>query len=253
MRQRAFSLVEILVSIGIVAVLVVCINAAAQKAFVSSSLAISANNIRQLAAGSAAYLAENNYTFWPYVSAGEHPRDVVWWYGYETGESRYSAEGTRWFDASAGHLGAYVPGGLRADPSFKLGGKAFKPKYKSGFIGVGYNVLLGAGNLGNGTCAKYWDLPEPGKIVVFATSAQINTFQRPASASNPMLEEYYAVDDTYRTVHFRHRGFAMVAFANGSADFLPMDESTRDNLAPKANVGRFAPVGSTKYLLPDDL
>jgi len=27
-----------------------------------------------------------------------------------------------------------------------------------------------------------------------------------------------------------------------------MDEGTRDNRAPKADIGRFAPVGSTKYL-----
>jgi len=42
----------------------------------------------------------------------------------------------------------------------------------------------------------------------------------------------------------------MVAYADGFAGFLPMDESTRDNRAPKANVGPFAPVGSAKYLKP---
>jgi prepilin-type processing-associated H-X9-DG protein len=65
-----------------------------------------------------------------------------------------------------------------------------------------------------------------------------------------MLEEFYLLDDKEVTVHFRHNGLAMVAFADGSAGFLPMDESTRDPRAPKANVGRFAPVGSTQYLKP---
>ncbi len=50
------------------------------------------------------------------------------------------------------------------------------------------------------------------------------------------------------TVHFRHHGNAMVAYANGSAGFLPMDESTRDKRLPNANVGRFAPVGSKDHL-----
>ena len=65
-----------------------------------------------------------------------------------------------------------------------------------------------------------------------------------------MIKEFYGFDQNEVTVHFRHAGFAMVAFANGSAGLLEMDESTRDRRAPKANVGRFAPVGSTKYLRP---
>ena len=104
--------------------------------------------------------------------------------------------------------------------------------------------------MGLGEPSSYWSLANPSKIVVFATSAQINTFQRPASPRNPMLEEFYLLDDREITVHFRHNGQAMVAFADGSVGFLPIDESTRDPRAPQANVGRFAPVGSSKYLLP---
>jgi hypothetical protein len=40
----------------------------------------------------------------------------------------------------------------------------------------------------------------------------------------------------------------MVSYASGSVGFLPMDESTRDSRMPEAGVGRFAPVGSFKYL-----
>ena len=63
-----------------------------------------------------------------------------------------------------------------------------------------------------------------------------------------MLEEFYGVDAKEVTVHFRNNGKAMVSFASGNAGFLDMDESTRDPRMPKANVGRFAPVGSTTYL-----
>jgi prepilin-type processing-associated H-X9-DG protein len=52
------------------------------------------------------------------------------------------------------------------------------------------------------------------------------------------------------SVHFRHGGSAMVGFADGSAGFLPMEKSTLDSRAPQAAIGRFAPKGSTKYLLP---
>jgi hypothetical protein len=40
----------------------------------------------------------------------------------------------------------------------------------------------------------------------------------------------------------------MVAFANGSAGFLPMHTGSGDKRAPDAKVGRFAPKGSFKYL-----
>jgi len=251
MRRRAFSLIELLITIAIVAVLGVCLSAAARQALFSSSLASSAGNIRQLAAGSAAYLAENNYTFWSYRSTDSDRPGVVWWFGYEPKSSLAKAEGERFVDPAAGPLGEYVPGGFRPDPSFRNGGNAFKPKYRFGYIGTGYNVLLGGGWLGIAERKKYWDLPSPGEIVVFATSAQVNNFQKPASAKNPMLEEFYGLDGSEVTVHFRHHGNAMVAFASGSAGFLPIDPSTLDTRAPKANVGRFAPKGSTKYLLPE--
>jgi prepilin-type processing-associated H-X9-DG protein len=228
MRRGGFSLVELVSALGITAVLAVLIASASLMAYRKSSLAISANNLRQLAIGASSYLSENNYVFWKYRSAdpGGEP-GVRWWFGFEPLASFSRPEGQRIF-----------------------GGKAFKPKYQFGYIGVGYNALLGGGAMGLGESLSYWSLGRPSKIVVFATSAQINTFQRPATPRNPMLEEFYLLDDRETTVHFRHSGQAMVAFADGSAGFLPMDESTRDNRAPQANVGRFAPVGSAKHLLP---
>lgn len=243
-RRRAFSLIELLVATSITAVLAVLLAGAGWSVYKNSSLAVSANNIRQLSAGGAAYLADNNYVFWKYLedhgSAG-----AVWWFGYETYKSRYNTpEGQRSFDPTGGPLGGYVPAGLRPDPSFTLTGRAFKPKYKNGYIGIGYNTLLAGPN------ASYWSLPKPGEIVVFATSAQVNTFQPPASSKNPMLEEFYGLSMNDVTVHFRHGGYAMAGFADGSAGFLPMDKSTLDDRAPKAAIGRFAPKGSDLHLRP---
>jgi len=163
-------------------------------------------------------------------------------------------EGQRSFDPAQSPLAGYVPAGIRPDPSFQLGGNAFKPKYQFGYIGIGYNVLLGGGWLGAAPCLTDWSLSNPSKVVVFATSAQVNNFQKPASSKNPMIEEFYGFDaggapfNNPASVHFRHHGYAMVAYADGSAGFLPMDETTRDNRLPTANIGRFAPIGSTNYL-----
>lgn len=246
--RRAFSLVEVLVCTGILAVLAVLAVPAASRIYESSSLAVSAANIRQLAAGAAGYLADNQYTYWKYVDLKPEEPGSLWWFGFEPSASAGLPEGQRSLDVSKGPLGGYLPAASRPDPSFALGGRAFKPKYQNGYLGVGYNVLLGGGWIGTGPLVKYWDLADPSRVVVFATSAQVNTFQAPASARNPMLEEFYGLDKQYATVHFRHHGQAMVAFANGSAGLLPMDESTRDLRMPRANVGRFAPKGDATYL-----
>ncbi len=248
-RTRGFSLVELIVTVGIVATLAAVLGATGWKAYERSSLAISASNIRQLSVGAAAYLGENNNVFWPYCAAGPEPRGVTWWFGYEPPGSSSLPEGRRIVRPEGGPLGGYVPMSIRPDPGLKLSGRAFKPKYKFGYIGIGYNVLLGGNWSGLEPRINALTLEKPGEIVVFTTSAQVNTFQSPASASNPMLEEFYGIDQREVTVHGRNAGYAMVGFANGSAGFLPLDPATIDSRAPKAQVGRFAPIGSTKYLL----
>ncbi len=267
-QRNGFSLIELLVSVSVVGVLSTLAFAASRKAYVASSLAASANNLRQLAAGAAAYLGDNNFQYWKYVEAVNTPqqmeqagvseRGVRWWFGFEPQSSSSAGEGNRIFDPSKGPLGGYVPAGMSPDPSFALCGKPMKPKYKFGYIGVGYNVLLATSNggsmsgwTGTGTPQNHLSLPNPGQVVVFATSAQVNTFQSPASARNPMVEEFYGIDDYNTTVHFRHNNKAMVVFANGSAGWIEMDETTRDLRDFDANIGRFAPRGSKKYLAPE--
>jgi len=252
-REKGFTLVELLATVVIVATLAAVTFVGGRNVYASTSLAISANNIRQMAAGGLNYLAENNYVYWPYRQPTPGG-GVTWWFGAEPVESMGRPEGQRDFDPSMGPLGAYVPKGFKPDPSFSLGGNAFKPKFRNGYIGAGYNVLLGGGIFGASTRLSHWQLSDPARVVVFSTSAQVNDFQSPASADKPMLEEFYAVDEgkggqsKYPNIHFRHNGKAMVSFASGNAGFLEMDESTRDKRMPKANVGRFAPAGSTLYL-----
>ena len=244
-----FSLVELVVSMTIVCVLATVVFVAAKQAYASSSLAVSANNIRQLAVGGMAYLGDNNYTFWPYrTNDVANGAGMTRWFGFESSASLGAPEGQRNFDPTKGPLANYVAKAFRPDPSFALGGKAFKPKYRNGYIGIGYNTLLGGGFLGTNELKRQTALSNPEQVVVFFTSAQINIFQSPASARNPMLEEFDGIDEREVTAHFRHGGKAMVSFASGNAGFLPMDESTRNMRSPKANIGRFAPHGSKRFL-----
>ncbi|MFY8215403.1 MAG: hypothetical protein ACOVMP_02235 [Chthoniobacterales bacterium] len=243
--HAAFTVIEVTVAVFLVLLLTTLIAQAGWKVYESSSLAVSANNIRQLSAGAAHYLTENDYQYWKFRV--DEPDGTRFWFGFESSESLARPEGKRTFDPDRGALAGYVPSALRPDPSFALQGGAFKPKYAAGYLAIGYNGVLGGG-FGKKAPKSYWELSQPSRVVVFATSAQVNTFQRPASPTKPMIEEFYLIDERERTVHFRHGDQAMVAFADGSCGFLPMEPSTRDKRFKKSLIGRFAPVGSTKYL-----
>ena len=250
-NRNAFTLIELLATIGILTVLCSVAAPAVWGAYKTSSLAVSANNIRQLAVGGAAYLSDNNYRFWPYLTRTESGDDV-YWFGLEPAGQKGRPEGERVIDMQAGSLGGYMPRTMVPDPSFGFTGKPFKPKYKFGYIGVAYNVHLAGEKNGKASWLtvpagpqplSYWDIKKPAETVVFATSAQIYPFSNDA-----LIEEFYGIDQKEVTVHFRHNGQAMVSFADGSCGFLPMDPSTLDTRAPDAMIGRFAPKGSTNYL-----
>lgn len=245
MRPRGFTLLEMAVATALAFLLIAVAVPAARGVYKMSSLAVSAANIRQLAAGAAIYLGENNYRFWPYRAAGEvnGAKGTVWWFGFESSKSLTLPDGERTIDMQNGALGPYLPANMAPDSSFRLAGKPFKPKYRHGYIGVGYNIVLAGpkGWTSGGTPLRYWNLEKPGKTVVFATSAQINTFQKPASPSNPMIEEFYGFDDNtgmIPSVHFRHNGQAMVGYADGSTALVPIDPAQMDKRAPDAMIGR---------------
>ncbi len=236
---------EVLATLAIIITLGIVTTQVGRQVYARSSLAVSAGNIRALAAGAASYLAENNHHFWKFRENTES--GTIWWWGFESFASQSRGEGDRSFDPSGGPLAEFIPAGTRPDPSFALSGSAFKPKFRSGYIGVGYNVLLGGGWAGTRSRpfvpTTYWNLSDPSRVVVFATSAQVYPFSK-----TPKIEEFYGIDQRETTVHFRHNGLAMVAFASGSSGFLPLDESTLDKRLPEAKIGRFAPVGSKLHL-----
>ena len=75
-------------------------------------------------------------------------------------------------------------------------------------------------------------------VVLFADAAQVNTFQPPATPENPLLEEFYYVNATEPTTHFRHAGKAGAAFMDGHVDQLPPDGSAPDERLPGEVIGR---------------
>ena len=246
MKRAAFTLVELLVVVAVVAVLAAVVLPVYSAARAASSRAVGAHSLHVLAAAGTLYLNDNNHQFWAY---SQFPVDggTQWWFGWESNASRFGTpEGQRTLDLTRGPLGPYAiaAGGVKTDPAFLAYSPRLKPKYKDGNYGYGYNTLLAGRNV--------LGFSHPGDVVMFGTCAQVNTFQAPASGTSPMVEEFYEINDQETTVHFRAGGKAMVVCLDGGMRELEMDPSTRDLRIPAADIGRFAPLGSKKYLADED-
>ena len=247
MKTRAFTLVELLVVIAIVALLSVLAVQAYGPIRQSTWRAVSAQSLKQLAAAGAIYRSEHDGAFWKYRE--DRREGTVWWFGYESRASQSQREGERRIDATGGPLGAaYISGKVNTDPAFLAAKPRHKPKFKNGNYGYGYNSLLGGGPMGRAPLARDAVFDRPGEVVVFATCAQVNTFQPPASQDEPMIEEFYLINEREVTVHFRYGGYALAAMLDGSLRELPPDPSTLDSRMPEVKIGRFAPIGSRRYL-----
>ena len=237
--KRAFTLIELLVVIAIVAILLGILFPVLSAARVSSARVISVQSLSQLMTGGRLYLNDNNNTFWPYQQTTSN--GMQWWYGLESFQSMGLPEGQRFVDYSQGPLGPYVmtAGGVKTDPAFLQYSPRLKPKYKDGNYGYGYNTVLATDSTGKPRNAM--QVTSPAEMVVFATCAQVNTFQSPASPKNPMIEEFYMISDTEVTAHFRHGGNALAAFLDGSVRPLSMaadmQPGSQDMRIPSANIG----------------
>jgi len=247
-RRTAFTLTELIVAIAIIGVLMALLLPVLSSIQSSMWRGVCAHSLQQLSAAGAIYRTEHDGQFWRYREDRKEGTD--WWFGFEPIASRLQPEGSRFLELSRGPLGPYVvaAGGVKTDPAFLKFQPRHKPKYKNGNFGYGYNAVLGGGALGRGTLARQSQFSRPAEIVVFATCAQVNTFQPPASGRNPMIEEFYLINERERTVHFRFGGKALAAMLDGSVRELPMDPTTLDPRLPEAQIGRFAPAGSKRYL-----
>jgi prepilin-type N-terminal cleavage/methylation domain-containing protein len=239
--KRAFTLIELLVVMAIIAILAAILMPVYSSAKIASGRAISAHSLSQLITAGRAYLNDQDNNFWPYQKSV--PGGTQWWFGFESSTSLAMAEGKRTCDYSKGPLGPYVmaSAGVKSDPALMQFSPRLKPKYQNGNFGYGYNVVLVADSQGNPRNALQVTLPS--QMVVFATCAQVNTFQAPASSRNPMVEEFYMISDTQTTAHFRHGRHALAAFLDGSVRELTMDDDmlpgSQDKRLPSANIGRF--------------
>ncbi len=238
--SRGFTLIELLVTLSVLALLAVLVLAGVGRMRAVAQKAYCANSLRQLGAATHLYLADNEQRFFAYVQ--NTPEGKLWFFGLEPKGGGGGGEGSRVLDQTKGPLYPYVrqAGGVAVCPSFPYESALWKPKFKGASWGCGYNIFLS--NVNTNT------LERPSGIILFGDCAQVNTFQPPASEENPMLEEFYMIENTFKTIHFRHGASANLLFVDGHVEARSVCPGTEDKRLPGAVVGRVSPVGSMDML-----
>jgi prepilin-type N-terminal cleavage/methylation domain-containing protein/prepilin-type processing-associated H-X9-DG protein len=233
--RRAFTLVELLIVIAVIAILAAILLPTLGNAKLSARRITCVNNLRQLGLASQMYWDDHEGDAFRYMM-GASNGGTIYWFGWIEAWVPGN-EGQRAFDATAGVLYPYFGGrGVEVCPSLDYNSRLFKAKATGAAYGYGYNLHISAP--APQPPVKIHRVTRPSDIALLADAGQINDFQEPASADNPLIEEFYYINDTETTVHFRHNRRANVLYCDGHVDPERPLAGSIDTRLPSELVGR---------------
>jgi prepilin-type N-terminal cleavage/methylation domain-containing protein/prepilin-type processing-associated H-X9-DG protein len=242
--SSAFSLIESLAVVVVVAVLATLGLGAYRAGVAAGDRARSASNLKVLILATKLYAVENHGEFPRYREdiRGQEKNGIRWWFGLESWSSTGRGEGQREIDGEGGPLGPYLGSFVSGGPCPGLVHEGrVVPKYKnSRNFGYGYNEILGPDPWQRraGIRTEPWrqnQISQPSQIAVFGTSAQ-----RKPGYPPPTLEEFYLINERERTVHARFGKQALFAFADGHVGSLPLVAGSEDPTLGSIKIGRVA-------------
>ena len=214
-RRAAFSLVELLVTMAAIALLAAILVPALPAAKAAADGAVCRSNLRQLAAANLAYAADHGR----YVAAAADidGANSIRWHGVREGKA---------FDGSKGPLAPYLGGGgasawVRRCPGFHPDAAGFEAScggYGYNEVGVGSELCRPGDGVKTELGMPAGAVVHPAATVMFADAAYLQ-----GNGKKAKLIEYSFVEPPqfagggtpWPTIHFRHRGRANVAWADG--------------------------------------
>jgi prepilin-type N-terminal cleavage/methylation domain-containing protein/prepilin-type processing-associated H-X9-DG protein len=241
---RAFTLIELLVVIAILALLAALLLPTLARGKVSAQRAQCASNLHQLGLATHLYWDESGGSCFK-CGPTNFNGGQVWWFGW----LGPGPEGQRPFDLSVGALYPYLNRSqVRLCPSLGYFLAEVKLKADSVVFSYGYNKSLSPERPVD-PALKTSKITRPTETALLADAAQVNDFQPPASPDNPMLEEWYYLDNPtnypspnyYPHGHFRHAQKANVAFCDGHVGLERFVPGSIDPKLPNHFVGRLRP------------
>lgn len=255
-RDHGFTLVEILVVIGIVVVLAVISFSAGRMLLTRARIIESTENLRSLAIANTTYAADYG-VYCPHSDQSNIHR----WHG-----SRKSVDAK--FDPTTGYLSPYLGKSARVTtcPLFKAM-VVGSPSFEDSTGGYGYNAAYIGGLPGGSFDSKTKiqiserpaNVPNPGQTVMFTTAA----YARPSGLQEsaecvPPFWDYGSGPSNTRpspTVHFRANGKALVAWCDGSVTAEAKNTSSpglnpHGGDAEKWHLGWFGPDENNGYWNP---
>lgn len=233
---------ELLVAIGVIAVLAALLLPALGRSRASARRITCLANLHQLGLACQMYWDDHLGAAFRYRRGSDAVGDLYWFGWLERGP-----EGQRRFDPTQGVLFPYLGGrGVEICPSLPYHLRQFKRKARGAAYGYGYNLHLS--RPASAPPLRLTAVRRPSSKIVLADAAQVNTFQPPASPDNPMLEEFYYVNRSEPTAHFRHAERAQAVFVDGhAAGGLQPVPGSWDVRLPEARVARLP----AQHLLPE--
>jgi len=227
-----FTLIELLVAVAVIGILASLLLPVLNGGKLRARATRCGSNLRQFVVAAQMYWDDNNGNAFPYAGATTG-HGTCYWFGL-LGQG---AEETRSFDPTAGPLYPWLGAGVDFCPAFDYASPQFKLKAAVPTCDYGYNSFI------YGPPLNLRKLAAPSRLAFLADSAQVNTFEAPASPRNPMFEEWYYIDNEAGQPNgqFRHEGRARVVFVDGHLGSEQMVPGSLDARLPAQRIGWLRP------------
>lgn len=207
----AFTLIEILVSISIIALLIGILVPSLGDARRQAKRSVCAANLHFVGLAATMYLGDSSGAYWPYYVQNGDGR--WWWFGYEAGGPGSGID--RPLDKSQGALAPYL--GLTDDrlqcPSFPYQAGCYSHKFSQRSASYGYNLHL-VGRLDS----EYVD--RSARVFMFADGAHFDFGEQLNEGHYILYTAGASAPSGY--AHFRHQGVAQVLYMDGHVAAQPL-------------------------------